>query len=57
MKDLKLSYEQKKFLNSNGIEVVYFEYYVEVNGIKIKVKPVDNTGRQLLEYIAKGGIK
>lgn len=57
MKDLKLSYEQKKFLNSNGIEVVYYEYYVEVNGIKIKVKPVDATGRQLLEYYVKGGLK
>lgn len=57
MKDLKLSYEQKKFLNADGIEVVYFEYYVEVNGIKIKVKPVDSTGRQLLEYYVKGGLK
>lgn len=57
MKELKLSYEQKKFLNASGVEVVYFEYYVEVNGIKIKVKPVDNTGRQLLEYVVKGGIK
>lgn len=55
MKELKLTYEQKKFLNADGDEVVYFEYYVEVNGIKIRVKPVDATGRQLLEYYMKGG--
>lgn len=57
MKELKLILEQKKFLNTNGVEVSYFEYYVEVSGIKIKVKPVDSTGKQLLEFVAKGGLK
>ncbi|HEY8363661.1 MAG TPA: hypothetical protein VIK77_12470 [Tissierellaceae bacterium] len=57
MKELKLILEQKKFLNANGVEVSYFEYYVEVSGIKIKVKPVDATGKQLLEFVAKGGLK
>lgn len=56
MKDLLLKSEVKTFTDRNGNLIDYVNFYVEVNGIKIKMKPVDQTGKQVLEfYLKKGG--
>lgn len=56
MKDLLLKSEVKTFTDRNGHLIDYVSFYVELNGIKIKVKPVDATGKQLLELYMKGGL-
>lgn len=56
MKDLLLKSEVKNFTDRNGNLIDYVNFYVEINGIKIKMKPVDQTGKQVLEiYVKKGG--
>ena len=56
MKTLELISEVKTFTNREGQQVTYVNYYVVVDGIVIKMKPVEVTGSQLLkQYVMKGG--
>lgn len=56
MKKLELISEIKTFTNREGQQVTYVNYYVVVDGIVIKMKPVELTGSQLLKnYVLKGG--
>lgn len=58
MEKLELTYEVKSFTNREGQQVTYVNYYVVVDGIVIKMKPVEITGSQLLkQYVMKGGKK
>lgn len=56
MKKLELISEVKTFTNRENQQVTYVNYYVVVEGIVIKMKPVETTGSQLLKnYVLKGG--
>lgn len=56
MKKLDLITEVKTFVNQQQQQVTYVNYYVVVDGIVIKMKPVESTGSQLLkQYVMKGG--
>lgn len=56
MKKLELISEVKTFTNRENQQVTYVNYYVVVDGIVIKMKPVEMTGSQLLKnYVLKGG--
>jgi len=56
MKKLELISEVKTFTNRESQQVTYVNYYVVVDGIVIKMKPVEVTGSQLLKnYVLKGG--
>lgn len=49
MKDLTLNYEWREWVNKDTGEVKkYRSFYVLYNGIKIPIKPVDNTALQIL---------
>ncbi len=39
---------------TDGKEIAYTSYYVEIAGIEVKVEAKDNTGRQLLDSYFKG---
>lgn len=55
---LDLISEVKSFTNREGQQVIYVNYYVVVDGIVIKMKPVEMTGSQLLKnYVLKKGGK
>lgn len=56
MKKLDLISEVKTFTNREGQQVTYVNYYVVIDGIVIKMKPVEATGSQLLkQYVMKRG--
>ncbi len=56
MKKLELISEVKTFTNRENQQVTYVNYYVVVDGIVIKMKPVEMTGSQLLKnFVLKGG--
>lgn len=47
---LKLKTEFNSFRGNDGKQVEFTAYYVEVlHGVKVYLKPVDKTGRQLLD--------
>ena len=53
---MTLFQEKKSFKDANGQELSYCVYYVEVNGIKVELKPKDATSKQILNnYFEKGG--
>lgn len=55
-RDLVLKCEKGQFTDKdNNRSVEFVSFYVEFAGLKIKLKPVDNTAKQLLEnfYNAK----
>lgn len=49
MKALELKKETRTGQNDQGSSYSYDVYYVEVNGIKIDLKPKDATAKQLLK--------
>lgn len=52
MKELVLRYEWKEWVNKETGEVrKYRVYFVEWSGIKIPVKPGDNTAQQILNQV------
>lgn len=47
---LELKVERGEFTNSKTGEIVNYErYYVVVSGIKVYLKPNDNTSKQILQ--------
>lgn len=52
MKKLEMIVEVKSFV-SNGEVVEYLECFVILNGVQVRFKPVDRTGRLLLESVFK----
>lgn len=54
---LKLEQVERSFTNRNGEQVAYKVYQVEIQGLKIEMKPKDNTAKQLLELYYDGVIK
>lgn len=48
-KTLILMRDEREFVSKTGEIVKYFSYYVEINGIKIKMKPDDNTAKLVLD--------
>ncbi len=60
MKKFDLSIEKRQFVNNRGENVDYFEFSFDLNGNKIRVKPVDEDKKlanYLLKEIVKGGEK
>ena len=51
--DLTLQYEDRTYTDKNGQERNYRVFYVVINGLDIEVRPVDNTGRQILDQVFK----
>lgn len=57
---IEMMAERKQYVDKTTNDVKnFYVYYVEVNGIKVYLKPTENTGRQLLDMyiniINKGG--
>ena len=53
---MTLFQEKKSFKDNSGQEMTYHVYYVDVNGIKVELKPKDSTSKQILNnYFEKGG--
>lgn len=51
---LELQIEKRSFDGKDGKEVNYNVYFVELsNGVKVYMKPNDNTGKQLLDLEIK----
>lgn len=48
MQVLELQHEQVSYKKQDGTEAKFVRFYVSVNGIKLEVKPSDNTVRQVL---------
>lgn len=56
MVKIELTAEKRQYADKVTNEIKsFYVYYVEVNGIKIYLKPTENIGRQLLEMYLKGG--
>lgn len=49
--------EKGTFKDDKGNEVSYTSYYVDVMGLRVKVKPCDNTAKQLLTIAFSGDVK
>lgn len=49
--------EQGTFIDDKGNEIAYTSYYVDVLGVRVKVKPCDNTAKQLLTIALSGDVK
>ena len=41
--------DAREFVSKSGEIVKYYSYFVEINGIKIKMKPDDNTAKLVLD--------
>lgn len=51
---IELKIENRDFKNKSGDLINYSVYFVELeNGLKVYVKPVDNTGKALLDLLLK----
>lgn len=49
--------EKGTFADDKGETVEYTSYYIDVLGVKVKVKPCDGTGKQLLAIALQGDVK
>lgn len=59
MKEFKttLTCESGTFTDENGNDIAYTSYYIDVLGVKVKIKPCDKTAKQLLTIALESDVK
>lgn len=53
---IEMTIEQGSFKKDNGKQVDYVTCFVEILGVKVKMQPKDDTGKQLLATYLKKGV-
>ena len=59
MKELKtvLTCDNGTFTDEKGNEIAYTSYYIDVLGVKVKIKVCDKTAKQLLTIALESDVK